>query len=111
MAKVTWTEEALEWRAEIDRFLAKDSPTAAVRVVEGLVGRIELLASYPRVGVLVHGIEAREVREILESNYIVSSTNMRKRRIPCICWPLSTARWTLSDFGSEYPRLANDRDH
>ena len=42
--KVTWTEQAWERLLEIERFVARDDPRAAARLVDKLIDRGDALA-------------------------------------------------------------------
>ena len=48
--KVTWTEQAWERLLEIERFVARDDPRAAARLVDKLIDRGEALAEHPERG-------------------------------------------------------------
>jgi plasmid stabilization system protein ParE len=69
MAKLIWTDESLAWLREIGDYLAKNSQVAAVRVLEGIIEKAELLCRHPRSGGQLLDIYDREVREILYGHY------------------------------------------
>ena len=47
---VTWTEQAWERLLEIERFVARDDPRAAARLVDKLIDRGDALAEHPEWG-------------------------------------------------------------
>ena len=47
--KVVWTERAWERLTEIEAFVARDHPEAAVRLVDKLIARGDALGRYPAV--------------------------------------------------------------
>lgn len=67
--RVVWTEQALERLLEIEDFISRNSPDAAVRFTAKLIGRGERLASFPNAGRQVPELGSREIREVLEGNY------------------------------------------
>jgi len=62
MAKIIWTDGSLRWLKEIGDYVAKDSPEAACRIMEGIYDKVQLLASHPRIGFRYAQITDREVR-------------------------------------------------
>lgn len=69
MAELRWSAEALDWLEDIHRYIAQDSPTAAAKVVDGIVAKAELLASFPDVGTRLRTVPEGEVRMILYGHY------------------------------------------
>ncbi len=43
MAEINWTEEAEQWLKDIHDYIAQDKPEAAIRVVEGVYEKAQLL--------------------------------------------------------------------
>ncbi len=66
---VAWTEHALSCLSEIEAYIAKDDPAAAVVFVERLIRRTDLLIAQPLAGRLVPEVPGRELRELIEGNY------------------------------------------
>ena len=62
--KVVWAAEALERLAEIEAFIARDSPQRAKQFVARLIQRGESLAHSPKRGRLVPELNLPEIREI-----------------------------------------------
>ena len=43
MAQVVWTEEARQWLDDIAEYIARDNPSAAKRVLRGIIDRTHIL--------------------------------------------------------------------
>jgi len=67
--QVRWTDEAFARLAEIEDFVARDNPTAAVRLIARLVARGEALAAFPRRGRNMPEHPGSDLREVIEGNY------------------------------------------
>ncbi len=67
--RVRWTEQAFTRLADIEDFVAADSPTAARRLSARLVRRASTLARNPRIGRLVPELPGSELRELIEGHY------------------------------------------
>ena len=66
---VTWTEQACERLLEIERFVARDDPRAAVRLVDRLINRGDALAEYPDRGRRLPELPDSGLRELIVGNY------------------------------------------
>ncbi|MGL4513468.1 MAG: type II toxin-antitoxin system RelE/ParE family toxin [Lacipirellulaceae bacterium] len=82
MAKVVWTERALDDLRSIDDDLAQRSQEAAARVVEGILDLADSLALQPRLGWREAGLPKREVRNLVYGHYrvlyqVVDDTDVR----------------------------------
>lgn len=74
--KVVWTEQALQGLTEIEEYIARDDPAAAVVFVEKLIRRTDILCEQTNSGRAVPEVPGRELRELIEGNYrIVYRTN------------------------------------
>jgi toxin ParE1/3/4 len=67
--KVTWTARARTRLAELHDYIAQDSKSRALTVVERLVNRSVQLELAPRSGARLPGFADDEVRELLERPY------------------------------------------
>ena len=47
MAELTWTAEAERWLHDIYDFIAQDNPAAAIRTIETLYQKTEILREFP----------------------------------------------------------------
>ena len=71
--KVTWTEQAWDRLLEIERFVARDDPRAAVRLVDKLIDRGDALAEHPERG--------RRLSELPESGLPPQGQRMARRLV------------------------------
>lgn len=69
MAEVVWTVEAVNCLEQISAYIATDNPTAAWRVINGIMDKTEMLTRQPQIGHRYEPITDREVREILYGHY------------------------------------------
>jgi addiction module RelE/StbE family toxin len=67
--KVVWTEQALERLIEIERFVSRDDPKAAARLVDTLIDRGDSLTRYPRRGRRLPELPESGLRELVVDNY------------------------------------------
>lgn len=72
MVQIIWTNTALDWLRRIHDYIAKDSPSAAQRVVNGIYEKSLLLKSFPRLGYRFEEIDDREVRILLYGHYQIA---------------------------------------
>jgi plasmid stabilization system protein ParE len=66
---IVWSDRAIDRLIAIHDFIAQDSPTHAISVVEGVLGRAEQLRAFPESGRIVPEYERIDVREIIEYPY------------------------------------------
>ena len=50
MAEIIWTEEAERWLRDIYAHIAQDNPDAAIKLVEGIYERAQILETFPQIG-------------------------------------------------------------
>ena len=50
MAEITWTAEAERWLKDIYDYIAEDNQEAAIRTVDGIYERVQLLYRFPELG-------------------------------------------------------------
>ena len=67
--KVVWTEQAWERLTEIEAFVARDHPEAAVRLVDRLIARGDALGRYPERGRKLPEIPGSGLRELVVDSY------------------------------------------
>lgn len=72
MAELRWTVEALDWLEEIHRYIAADNPPAAIKVIDGIVAKAELLAEFPDIGTRLRVVLEGEVRMVLYGHYRIA---------------------------------------
>ena len=69
MGEINWTEEAERWLKDIYDYIAQDSPESAVRVVEAIYEKAQLLGRFPEIGHRYDRIPDRHVRILLYGHY------------------------------------------
>jgi len=67
--KIYWTREALARLQEIEEYIAKDNPVAAVEFVDKLISKAETLVNNPVKGRTVPELSFENIREVLYKNY------------------------------------------
>jgi len=67
--RVVWTEQALQGLTDIEEYIARDDPAAAVVYVEKLIRRTDILCEQPNSGRVVPEVPGRELRELIEGHY------------------------------------------
>lgn len=67
--KVHWTDTAQQHLDAIYRYIAKDSPVYAKRMVDRLTRRSRQIAEFPLSGRTVPEYEMSQIREVLEGSY------------------------------------------
>ena len=67
---ITWSREAGENLADIEEFIARDSPERAVRFVDAIIDHAEaMLADNPETGRMVPEIGNHHMRELIYHGY------------------------------------------
>jgi len=69
MAKVIWTEKAIERIEEICAFIGLDSKVNATKFALELFEKEELILNHRKIGKIVPEYEAKEYRQIIHGNY------------------------------------------
>ncbi len=72
MGEINWTEEAERWLKDIHNYIAQDSPESAVRVVEAIYEKAQLLSRFPEIGHRYDRIPDRHVRILLYGHYRIA---------------------------------------
>ncbi|MCD5412386.1 MAG: type II toxin-antitoxin system RelE/ParE family toxin [Thermodesulfovibrionales bacterium] len=72
MGKINWTEEAERWLRDIHDYIARDSSESAVRVVETIYEKAQLLGRFPEIGHRYDKIADRHVRTLLYGHYRIA---------------------------------------
>jgi toxin ParE1/3/4 len=67
--KVIWTDEAIADLRQIVARIAKDNPTAAVKVGEELIRKSMLLTEHARIGRMLRELKRDTLREIIIRPY------------------------------------------
>lgn len=64
-----WTKEALRNLIEIDQYISRDNPTAAISFVDKLISLAETILDNPRRGRVVPEFSLENIRELIFNNY------------------------------------------
>ncbi len=72
MGGINWTEEAERWLRDIHDYIAQDSSESAVRVVEAIYEKVQLLDRFPEIGHRYYRIADRHVRILLYGHYRIA---------------------------------------
>jgi plasmid stabilization system protein ParE len=69
---IRWTSEAVAWLRDIHDYIARDNPPAAIRVVEGIYQKVQMLREFPDLGYRYRSGEDGEVRILLYGHYRIA---------------------------------------
>jgi len=69
MAEINWTDEAERWLKDIHDYISQDSPESALRVVEGIYEKTQLLRRFAEIGYRYDRIPDKHVRILLYGHY------------------------------------------
>lgn len=70
--KLVYTDEAIEDLKRLREFIAVHNPSAAGRIATELVGKIELLPDFPKMGAPVEMAPVPDsIRDMVFGNYVV----------------------------------------
>ena len=70
--KLVYTDEAIDDLKRLREFIAEHNPTAAARIASELVGKIDLLPDFPKMGTPVEIAPVPDsVRDMVFGKYVV----------------------------------------
>jgi len=72
MAELTWTAEAERWLRDIHDFIAQDNSAAAIRTIETLYQKAEILREFPESGYRYGQRPNRHIRILLHGHYRIA---------------------------------------
>lgn len=72
MAEINWTVEAEQWLRDIYDYIVQDNPEAAIRVVEGIYEKAQLLRQFPKTGYRYDRYPEKNIRIILYGHYRIA---------------------------------------
>lgn len=72
MGRISWTREAETWLEDIYRYIARDNPVAAHRVIKGIHTKAELIRDFPGIGHVYRELPEGEVRVLLYGHYRIA---------------------------------------
>lgn len=67
--KVVWTTTALDHLTDIYRYIERDSPRYALRMVDRLTARSQQIGEFPESGQMVPEYAESSIREVIEGPY------------------------------------------
>lgn len=67
--KLLWTKESQLKLLEIEDYIAKDNPTAAINFVDELITFGESIVNNPEKGRIIPELSIENIREIIHKNY------------------------------------------
>ncbi|MCX6151528.1 MAG: type II toxin-antitoxin system RelE/ParE family toxin [Ignavibacteriales bacterium] len=67
--KLFWTIEALIRLQEIEEYISRDNPIAAIEFIDKLISVTETLVDNPEKGRVVPELSLEKIRELLHKNY------------------------------------------
>jgi len=72
MAKIIWTSESERWLKDIFDYISEDNQEAAIKVVEGIYNKAQVLLEHPKTGYIYeHEVEG-EIRILLYGHYRIT---------------------------------------
>jgi len=72
MAEINWTDEAERWLKDIHNYISQDSPESAIRTVDSLYKKAQLLRQFPEIGYRYDKISDQHVRILLYGHYRIA---------------------------------------
>ena len=84
MANIVWTEEAERWLKDIYDYIVQDNPVAAMKVVEDIYERAQVLATFPQIGHKYRTEPEGEIRLLLYGHYRIAYLIKGRGRIDII---------------------------
>lgn len=72
MAKIRWTNEAVNWLHDIFEYISQDNQKAAHRVIEGIYNKAQILSEYPKIGHIYRTEVEGEIRILLYGHYRIT---------------------------------------
>ena len=72
MARINWTAEAERWLKDIYDYIAEDNQDAAIRVVESIYDRVQLLQQFPELGHKYDRKPDQNIRILLYGHYRIA---------------------------------------
>ncbi len=72
MAKINWTKEAEEWLKKIYDYIAEDNKNAAIKLINSIHQRVEILKDFPLIGQRLLDWPNRHIRMLLYGHYRIA---------------------------------------
>jgi len=72
VAEINWTKEAERWLKDVHDYIALDDPKAAMKVVEDIYQRVQILKRLPEAGYRYHRYPDLNIRILLYGHYRIA---------------------------------------
>ncbi len=72
MAEINWTAEAERWLRDIHDYIASDSPRAAIRTVQAIYTKVQMLRRFPELGYRYEHSGERDIRILVYGHYRIA---------------------------------------
>ncbi len=72
MVEINWTKESERWLVDIHDYIAVDNKIAAIKTVQGIYDKAQLLINFPKIGYRHEQIHDREIRILLYGHYRIA---------------------------------------
>jgi toxin ParE1/3/4 len=72
MAEIRWTDEAAAWMEDIYKYIARDSPDSAARVLQGIYDTVQILSEFPETGYRYRRTPEDDIRVLLYGHYRIA---------------------------------------
>ena len=72
MVAIEWTDEAVFWLKEIHDYIAQDNKKVAKRISKEIYNKVQILATFPKIGYVYITEESREIRILLYGHYRIA---------------------------------------
>ncbi len=72
MVEINWTKEAEIWLKDIYDFIARDNPTAARKIVNGIYKKAQILLQFPEMGYKYQSEPEGDIRILLYGHYRIA---------------------------------------
>ena len=77
--KIFWSPLSLDRATEIAEYIAQDNPSAAIKWVETLFEKVQMLETSPQIGRTVPEVNRNDIRELIYGNYRIIYLEMNKQ--------------------------------
>ena len=81
MAEIRWTSEAQTWLKDIHDYIARDNPSSALRVVQGIYEKVQSLRHFPDSGFVYRLEKEGEIRILLYGHYRIAYLRRQEHQI------------------------------
>lgn len=72
MVKIEWTEEAKFWLKDIHDYIAKDNKRIAKKITKEIYRKVQILATFPKIGYVYPNDDDLEIRILLYGHYRIA---------------------------------------